>query len=74
MLGDYQPIAYATGLPFDPLLMAEFEPSKPEKGLPDIAVCTIGLGLTVLRAKVNGNTRDADVICKVTVVSERLYN
>lgn len=74
VLGDLQPVAYNNGLPFDSLRMSEFEPRKGEKGDPDVAMCTIGLGLVVSRSKVKGSAPDVAVVSKASVVTERRYN
>lgn len=72
-LGDFQPVAYANGSPFNPTRMEEFERDKAEKRDPEVAMCTIGLGLTVSRSKVKGDVPEEEVVCRASVVTERRY-
>lgn len=74
VLGDFQPRAYANGVPFDSHLMAEFEPGRDKKVVPDIAICTIGLGLVVSRPKVKGGILEEETVYQALVVTERRYN
>ncbi|KAG8740462.1 hypothetical protein FRC10_004289 [Ceratobasidium sp. 414] len=73
VLGDFQPTAYESGVPFDPSHMAEFEPDKRSKKVPSTALCTIGLGLMASRSKDKGNVLDDVVVCKASVVTEYIY-
>ncbi|KAG9126353.1 hypothetical protein FRC07_003746 [Ceratobasidium sp. 392] len=73
MLGDFQPTVYDNGVPFDPSCMADFEPKKGSKKVPQTALCTIGLGLKVSRSKVKGSAVDDTIICKASVVTEHIY-
>jgi hypothetical protein len=73
MLGDFQPTTCENGIPFDPRRMVDFEPNRKSKGSPGVAMCTIGLGLTLSRSKAKGSSPDDVVVCKASVVTEQVY-
>ncbi|KAG8740460.1 hypothetical protein FRC10_004287 [Ceratobasidium sp. 414] len=73
VLGDFQPIAYESGVLFDPNRMVDFEPDRKSKKVPSTALCTIGFGLMVSRSKDKGNILDDMVVCKATMVTEHAY-
>jgi hypothetical protein len=72
-LGDFQPTFYERGSPFVPTNMQEFEPNKKRKSAPEVAICTIGLGLLCFHSKTMGDSSEPLVVCKATVVTEPLY-
>lgn len=74
LLGDFQPVAYANGSPFNHLRMEEFERNKTDKSVPSVAICTIGLGLMVTRSKVKGDAPEEEVVSQAIVVTEQRYN
>ncbi|CCO35407.1 hypothetical protein BN14_09525 [Rhizoctonia solani AG-1 IB] len=49
-LGDFQPLCYERGTPFNPKTMVEFEPDKKRKP-GDIAISTVRLGITLSYSK-----------------------
>ncbi|CAE6459228.1 unnamed protein product [Rhizoctonia solani] len=68
LLGDYQPIAYRYGAPFDTNIMSEFEPQPGSQ--PVRILSSIGLGLNVGLAQGTGNGLFRTTILKVPVVTE----
>ncbi|KAG8792438.1 hypothetical protein FRC12_006085 [Ceratobasidium sp. 428] len=73
MLGDFMPVVYESGAPFDPTYMQDFEPKKKLKKQPTTALCTVGLGLMLSRSRAKGESPDSTLVCKTSVVTELIY-
>ncbi|KAG8737709.1 hypothetical protein FRC10_007908 [Ceratobasidium sp. 414] len=72
LLGDFQPVAYRYGDAFDPEHMLEFEAERDDK-TPEYILSTIGLGMVLAYAEGGGNEPKTSVICKASVITEKVF-
>jgi hypothetical protein len=72
ILGDFRPMAYRYGSTFDVKYMSEFEGKRGEK-IPEHILSTIGLGMTLLRARGGEEEPEQIILCKALVASEKLF-
>ncbi|CAE6485261.1 unnamed protein product [Rhizoctonia solani] len=70
-LGDFQPLFCEPGIPFDPTRMVAFEPNQ--RAVPEVALSTVKLGLTLSYSKESGNDANPSVILQATVVTPAVY-
>ncbi|KAH7336862.1 hypothetical protein B0J17DRAFT_665151 [Rhizoctonia solani] len=70
-LGDFQPFFCEPGVPFNPTSMVAFEPNQ--RAVPDVALSTVKLGLTLSYSKESGKDANPSVILKATVVTPAVY-
>ncbi|KAJ1303489.1 hypothetical protein OPQ81_011676 [Rhizoctonia solani] len=72
-LGDFQPLCYARGVPFDPKTMVEFEPDRKRKP-GNVAICTVRLGLSLSYSKGAGKDASPVIVYPATVVTQTVYD
>ncbi|CEL54217.1 hypothetical protein RSOLAG1IB_11615 [Rhizoctonia solani AG-1 IB] len=71
-LGDFQPLCYERGTPFNPKTMVEFEPDKKRKP-GDIAISTVRLGITLSYSKGIAQHAGPLIVCPATVITSSIY-